>query len=171
MTNFLDQFYHRLDTLGEKLQKKEMRIPVDLVSGVAFFLLALVVLWIMPAQVRISEKDVVDGRAFPTLLMVVMMICCGLLIAKELYKIATKKPLDWKTINLLVELKALVILAILLVTFILSQVTQLFVVGGIFCAVAFLLYFRCKKPSYYLITVGIAVAVWAVFRFVLGVEF
>lgn len=171
MTNFFQQFYQRLDVLGEKLDKKQLRIPVDLVSGVVFFLLALAVLWIMPDQVKISEKDVVNGRAFPMLLMVVMMICCGLLIAKELFKIVTKKPLEWKVIHLHVELKALVILAILVLTFVLSQLTGLFVVGGVFCAVGFLVYFRCQKPSYYVITVALAVAIWAVFRFVLGVEF
>ena len=34
-----------------------------------------------------------------------------------------------------------------------------------------MMYFRCRKPSYYAITLGMAVAIWAAFRFGLGVSF
>ena len=44
-------------------------------------------------------------------------------------------------------------------------------VGSVFCAVAFLLFFRCKKPLYYAITLSMAVGIWVVFRFVLNVNF
>ena len=113
----------------------------------------------------------VNGRAFPTLLMVVMMLCCAMLIGKELYKLATKQPLNWKVINVQVEMKALVILGILIGTWLLSKLTGLFVIGAVFCCLGFLLYFRCRKKSYYVITLVLAVAIWAAFRFALGVDF
>ena len=128
-------------------------------------------LLVMPDQVAVSEKDVVNGRAFPTLLMVVMMLCCAMLVGKELYKLATKQPLNWKVINVQVEMKAMVILAILVGTWLLSRLTGLFVVGAVFCCLGFLLYFRCRKKSYYVITLVLAVAIWAAFRFALGVDF
>lgn len=171
MKHWVNQFHARMDRWGESLHKKELRIPIDLTVGILFFLFALVILFVMPQQVAISEKDAVNGRAFPTLLMVVMMICCAMLVGKELYKIATKRPLNWKVINLQTEIKAVVILAILVVTYLLCRVTDLFVVGAIFCCLGFLVYFRCKKPSYYVITVTIAVVIWAAFRFVLNVDF
>ena len=68
-------------------------------------------------------------------------------------------------------MKALVILAILIGTWALSKITGLFVVGAVFCCLGFLLYFRCRKKSYYAITLVLAVAIWAAFRFVLGVDF
>ena len=169
--NWINEFHARMDRWGESLHKKELRIPIDLTVGVLFFLFALAILFVMPQQVVISEKDTVNGRAFPTLLMVVMMICCAMLVGKEIYKIITKQPLNWKVINLQTELKALVILAILVVTYLLCRVTDLFVVGAIFCCLGFLVYFRCKKPSYYVITLTFAVAIWAAFRFVLNVDF
>lgn len=171
MKEMVRAFHARMDRWGESLHQKEMRIPVDLTVGVLFFLFALAILFVMPQQVAISEKDTVNGRAFPTLLMVVMMICCAMLVGKEIYKIITKRPLTWKVINLQTELKALVILVILVVTYLLSRFTDLFVVGAIFCCLGFLVYFRCKKPSYYVITITIAVAIWAAFRFVLNVDF
>ena len=171
MKQWVEQFNGRMDAWGRKLHEKEIRIPIDLVTGVVFFLIALVVLLVMPDQVAVSEKDVVNGRAFPTLLMAVMMICCAMLVAKELYKLATKQPLNWKVINVQVEMKALVILGILIGTWLLSKLTGLFVIGAIFCCLGFLLYFRCRKKSYYVITLVLAVAIWAAFRFALGVDF
>ncbi len=103
--------------------------------------------------------------------MTVMLLCCVMLIGKEVYKLATKQPLNWKVINVQVEAKALAILGILLGTYFLSKWTGLFVVGAVFCCLGFLLYFRCRKKSYYSITLVIAVAIWAAFRFVLGVGF
>ena len=171
MKNWIARFHARMDSLGEKLHEKEIRIPVDLTAGILFFLFAVVILLVMPQQVAISEKDVVNGRAFPTLLMVVMMICCAALVVKELYKLATKQPLTWKVINLQTEIKALIILAILIISYLLARTTDLFVVGAIFCCLGFWVYFRCKKPSYYLITLTLAVVIWATFRFVLNVDF
>ena len=171
MKHWVSQFNARMDRWGERLSQKELRIPVDLTVGILFFLFALAILLVMPQQVAISEKDAVNGRAFPTLLMVVMMICCVMLVGKELYKIVTKQPLNWKTINLQTELKALVILAILVVTYLLCRFTDLFVVGALVCSLGFLVYFRCRKPSYYAITLTLAVAIWAAFRFALHVEF
>ena len=171
MSKWVEQFNGRMDAWGRKLHEKEIRIPIDLVTGVLFFLVALGVLLVMPDQVAISEKDVVNGRAFPTLLMVVMMLCCAMLVGKELYKLATKQPLNWKAINVQVEMKAMVILAILVGTWLLSKLTGLFVIGAIFCCLGFLLYFRCRKKSYYVITLVLAVAIWAAFRFALGVDF
>ena len=171
MSKWVERFNGRMDTWGRKLHEKEIRVPIDLVTGVVFFLVGLGVLLVMPDQVAISEKDVVNGRAFPTLLTMVMLLCCAMLIGKELYKLATKQPLNWKVINVQVEMKALVILGILVVTYLLSKLTGLFVVGAIFCCLGFLLYFRCRKKSYYVITLVLAVAIWAAFRFALGVGF
>ena len=76
-----------------------------------------------------------------------------------------------KNINLLVEVKALEILAILLLTYVICRVTDLFVAGAIFCSLAFLIYFRCRKLSYYAITLTVAVLIWIAFRFGLNVNF
>ena len=76
-----------------------------------------------------------------------------------------------KTMNMLAEVKALIIIAILIFTYLLARWTDLFVIGAVFCAVAFLVYFRCKKKLYYAITVGLAVLIWVAFRFVLNVPF
>jgi len=169
--NFIANAEKKLDIWGEKLEKINITYPSDLVTGVLFLIVSVVILLIMPQQVVVSEKDVVNGRAFPTMLAYLMMAMSLLMTGNELVKLVTKKPLVTKTVNALVEVKALVLIAILLVTYLLAKVTDLFVIGGLFCAVAFLVFFRCKKKSYYAITVTAAVLIWVVFRFVLNVSF
>ena len=171
MKNWVDRLDARLDAIGANLAKKEVHIPTDRAGGILFFLFAIVILLVTPQQVTISEKDIINGRMFPRLLMIVMMVCCALLIGKELYKIARKLPITYKTVNLLVEIKALVLLAILVLTYVVCRVTNLFAAGSVFCCIGFLLYFRCKKPLYYAVTVILAVAIWAAFRFGLNVNF
>ena len=172
MKRGMDWLDEKRDTIGEKLSKKEMKLPIDIVTGVFFLLLGAVILLIMPKQVPVSDSDVINGQAFPTLLMAVMMICSGVVLAKELYNIFVKKmPPAMKNINLLVEVKALEILAILLLTYVICRVTDLFVAGAIFCSLAFLIYFRCRKLSYYAITLTVAVLIWIAFRFGLNVNF
>lgn len=172
MKRWMDWLDEKRDTIGEKLSKKEMKLPIDIVTGIFFLLLGALILLIMPKQVPVSDSDVINGQAFPTLLMAVMMICSGVVLAKELYNIFVKKmPPAMKNINLLVEVKALEILAILLLTYVICRVTDLFVVGAIFCSLAFLIYFRCRKLSYYAITLTVAVLIWIAFRFGLNVNF
>lgn len=171
MKSALERIYARFDSMGEKLNEKEFRIPSDLATGILFLLLSVVLLMIMPQQVAISEKDVVNGRAFPSLVCYVMMASSALLVIKDVVKIVRKQPVETKVINMKTEGKALIIFGIIYIFYLLAKLTDLFVVGGIFCCVGFLLYFRSKKPSYYVITIAITVAVWAAFRFALGVEF
>jgi len=171
MKEKLQRMEAKLDSWGETLEKKNIHYPSDLVTGVVFLVLAVVILLVMPQQVQISEKDLVNGRAFPTLMVYVMMACSAMLVIKDVYKLVTKQPIEMKTMNLLVEVKALIIMGILIVTYFLAKWTDLFVIGGVFCALAFLIFFRCKKRSYYVITLTMAVAIWVVFRFVLGVDF
>lgn len=170
--SLMDKLDAKRDAIGAKLENKEIEIPIEMTAGILFLLLGAVILFIMPSQVPVAESDVINGRAFPTLLMVVMMFFSAVLICKELYNVFVKKqPFAKKKINLLVEVKALEIMAILLLTFLLCKVTDLFVIGACTCSLCFLLYFRCRKKSYYLITLSLSIIIWAAFRFGLGVNF
>ena len=171
MKNFIENTEKKLDAWAEKLEKINVSYPSDLVAGIIALVLSIVLLVIMPQQVVISEKDVVNGRAFPSMLCYLMMAMSVILIGSQLLKLIQKKPMVMKTMNMLAEVKALIIIAILIFTYLLARWTDLFVIGAVFCAVAFLVYFRCKKKLYYAITVGLAVLIWVAFRFVLNVPF
>lgn len=169
--SLLARWDEMLDGTGERLKNKEVTLPTDMIGAALFMILAIVMLVIMPKQVPVSETDVVNGRVFPTMLMVLMIICCGMLMVQNVIKMKKKEPLHTCTLNLLTEVKALIILAILFLTYLICKVTDLFVVGAVFCCLGFLTYFRCRKKLYYVITILLAVVIWAAFRFGLNVRF
>lgn len=169
--SLLTRWDEMLDGTGERLKNKEVTLPTDMIGAALFMILAIVMLVIMPKQVPVSETDVVNGRVFPTMLMVLMIICCGMLMVQNVIKMKKKEPLHTCTLNLLTEVKALIILAILFLTYLICKVTDLFVVGAVFCCLGFLTYFRCRKKLYYAITILLAVVIWAAFRFGLNVRF
>ena len=171
LKKFLERTEKKLDTWAVKLAGINLSYPVDLICGILFLLIGIVLLLAMPQQVKISEKDVVNGRAFPTMLVWVMLAMSAILVGREGLNVLRHQPMRMKQLNLLTEAKALIIVLILFVTYLLAKTTGLFVLGGVFCALAFLVYFRCKRKSYYAITLAAAVIIWAVFRFVLGVNF
>ena len=171
MSKWVNDFNSNMDSLGDRLRDKEIRVPIDLTAGIVAILFSLFIFAVMPDQVAISEKAGVNGRAFPTLLMSVMLICGIVLVGREILKLMRKQPLEWKVINVQTEAKALVIFLILFFTYFLSRLTGLFVIGAVFCCIGFLLYFRCRKKSYYALTITLAVIIWAVFRIVLNVDF
>ena len=136
MKNLIERIETRLDEWGAKLEEKNIEYPVDLICGILFLVIGIVLLLIMPQQVQISEKDVVNGRAFPTMLVWLMLAMSALLVGREAYNMVMHRPVKTKTLNLLVEAKALVIVLILVVTYLLAEITGLFVVGAVFCALA-----------------------------------
>lgn len=169
--SFVYKIDAKLDGVGSKLAVKQVNIPVELTAATLFLAVAIVLLLLMPSQVTVKDTDVVNGRVFPTYLFGIMIIGSTALIIKEIVHIIRKEPIATKTVNLLTEVKALIIFGIMILYFVICIWTDLFVLGAVFCALAFQLFFRCKKPSYYIITVAAAVAIWAAFRFILGVRF
>ena len=121
MKNLIERIETGLDEWGAKLEEKNIEYPVDLICGILFLVIGIVLLLIMPQQVQISEKDVVNGRAFPTMLVWLMLAMSALLVGREAYNMVMHRPVKTKTLNLLVEVKALVIVLILVVTYLLRR--------------------------------------------------
>ena len=101
MKNLIERIEARLDDWGAKLEKKNIEYPVDLICGILFLVIGIVLLLIMPQQVQISEKDVVNGRAFPTMLIWLMLAMSALLVGREAYNMVMHRPTTTKTLNLL----------------------------------------------------------------------
>ncbi len=151
--------------------EKSFRIPIDFTAALVFALFAVGMLLLMPSQIKVGQNEVVNGRNFSQLLMVLILIGSVLICGQETQKIIKKKPIAYKTIDLGTELRALVIMGILFGFHLINVYTGLFVVGGCFSSMGFLLFFKCKKPLYYVITLGMTVGIWALFRYFLNVRF
>ena len=146
-------------------------MPTDLLGGVLFLIFGLVMLWLIPQQIEIKKKELVNGRAFPNLLMYVMIACSIILIVQQVIKLARRQEVKLTTVNLLVEVKALLIFLAMIVFCFVAKTSGNFAVGAAVFGVLMLFIFRCKKPLYYAVVIAAAVAIWAVFRFGLGVLF
>ena len=170
-SGFIARLDARLDAIGERLKKKEIGVPTDLVGGVLFLIFGIAMLFIIPQQISVGKKEVITGRAFPNLLMYVMIACSAALILLQIVKLVRGEPVKITRLNLLTEVRALIIFTIMLVYYFACQWTGNFAVGSCIFALLMLLFFRCKKPSYYAITLGAAVLIWVAFRFGLGVRF
>ena len=161
----------KLDAIGDKLKKKEWKVPTDLLGGVIFLVFGLLMLYIIPLQIEVKKKELVNGQAFPKLLMYIMIACSIILIVTQVIKMLRKEPVKTTTINLLVEVKAVLIFLSMIVFWLVAEKTGNFAIGSAVFGVLMLFFFRCKKPLYYAIVLVAAVAIWAAFRFGLGVLF
>ena len=92
MKNLIERAEAKLDEWGAKLEQKNIEYPVDLICGILFLVIGIVLLLIMPQQVQISEKDVVNGRAFPTMLIWLMLAMSALLVGREAYNMEHSVP-------------------------------------------------------------------------------
>lgn len=171
MRAVIDAIEQKTEPLAKKLEQKTVSIPINLVTGIVMALFALFILFTMDTQIPVGDNHVVNGRAFPTLLMWVMLICCAILIVKDVFAIMQGRAIEYKTLNMLTEVKALIIFGILLATYLIASISEMFVLGAIFCVLAFLIFFKCRKLSYYAIALTLAVAIWAAFYFGLKVRF
>lgn len=168
---WISRIDQRIDAVENKLKQKEFSIPMDLVGGVLMAIFAVVILLLLPSEIKIKESDVVNGRAFPTMLMIVMLACSLALVLKEGYKLLKKQEVKQIKLNLLVELKAVTIFAFMLIFYFVCQWTGIFAVGACTFALLMMLFFRCKKWNYYAITIAAGVLIWVAFRYGLNVRF
>ena len=58
MKNLIERAEAKLDEWGAKLEQKNIEYPVDLICGILFLVIGIVLLLIMPQQVKISENAV-----------------------------------------------------------------------------------------------------------------
>lgn len=157
--------------LGLSCLPNTITFPVNLVLGSLLSLIGLILLFNLDTQISIGDHDVVSGRAFPRLLLLIILACSAFLIIRDAIKLYRKEELEYKTISLEVELRAFIIFLILVGTYLIAFLSDLFILGALFCVFSFLGFFKCRKLSYYLICLTAVSLIWAAFYFGLKVRF
>lgn len=166
---FLQRIDSWLDATGEKLEKKKVRLYVDIITPIIFIIFAVAVLLAMPKQIALLSSGSINERTFPTMLMLLIIICGVALLIKEIYNIISKKKANIVETTVMVEVKALIILGILVLYWLLMGLVG-FIISSILLGLAMLMFFRVKKPSYYIIVSVVAVLIGVFFRYVLNVR-
>lgn len=159
----------KIDRMGETLKDKKVKFYPTLVGPIVFLLFALAAFLAMPSQVKIQAEGATTARTFPTLLLEIIVVGSVVLLATELFKIIRKKTIEVQEIEILTEIKAVVILALLGLYALLMPLIG-FIESSLLFSVAMLYYFRIKKRSYYLIVVLSALVIGLIFRYLLGVR-
>ena len=57
MAKMVENFNSRMDAIGEKLKDRKIKVPIDLTAGIVSFLIAAVIMIIMPSQVAVADND------------------------------------------------------------------------------------------------------------------
>lgn len=166
---FVQRIDSWLDATGEKLEKKKVRLYVDIITPIIFIIFAVAVLLAMPKQIALLSSGSINERSFPTLLMFLIIICGVVLLIKEIFNIISKKKANIVETTALVEVKALIILGILVLYWLLMGLIG-FIISSILLGLAMLMFFRVKKVSYYIIVSVVAVLIGVFFRYVLNVR-
>lgn len=166
---FFDKIDQKLDRIGAKLEGKVVRYNPSLVGSLLFIVFGVVFLIIMPQQIHLTGSDTINAQTFPRLLLQLILFFSVIIFIKEIVKMAMHKKCDMKELHLLVEVRTLIILA-LLVGYLLLLKPIGFILSSVLFGIALICYFRVRKWYYYLIVATAAVLIGVLFQMVLHVR-
>ena len=146
------------------------RMPKDLIAGILFLAIGIMVLIAIPFQVRdMRDEFEVGPRYVPTMMGIIIVGLSGLLIAKTVVT-AKMKTAEWVSIRSVVPTKeACAVIGLIVVWIAALGIFDYLLVSSVVVVLGLLL-FRVKNIVHHLIAVSFVVAVWASFTFILNVR-
>lgn len=166
---FLQSMDVAIDRTAQNFEGKKVKLYTDIVGPIVFIIFALAVLFLMPEQIKLTEESKINARTFPVILMGMILFFSVLLLIKEIIKIITKKNVNVKEIEVLTEIKALIILVLLIIFLVLMNFIGFLLASMIF-SVLMLYFFRIKNWKYYIIILIAAVLISLLFQYGLKVR-
>ena len=104
----------KIDQLADRLEPQSIRLYPTIVGPIMFIVLAITIFLVMPSQVKIREDQIINARTFPTVLTTIMLAGAVILLGKELFRIVKKMALEVVKLSVLTEIKALILLGLLI---------------------------------------------------------
>lgn len=169
MIEFVKKLDNKIDLAAERMKDKKIAFYPTIIGPILFIVLSLVVLALMPSQIKIQPNRAINARTFPSILTYLMLGSSLVLLLREGLKAVRKIPIEKYELELLTELKALILL-VLLILYAFLMKTIGFIAGSVIYSILMLYYFRIKNWKYYAIVVASAIAIGMIFRFVLNVR-
>ena len=167
--HFLETFFSFLEKIDDKLKGKKMTVYSNIAGSLIFIVFSVSMHVFMPSQINITEEGNINARTFPALLLQIMLVFSALLLGIECVKLFLKKPCAKIEIDLLAEIKALVILGSFVLYFVLLKPIG-FIASSCIFSIVIMLYFRVKKLYYYLIGIGAGILIGVLFQYILRVR-
>lgn len=147
-------------------EDKKYKIPTNLCAGVFSLVFGLIVIMLIPSQIKSMEQSGITSGTIPYALAGIMVVI-GIWL---LFQRFVLKKEDYTEIELSVEKRRLIYLGgLVLYAFIIEYIG--FLVSSLLIGAFTLWYMEDKKPMHY-VSAGISIAViYLVFRFALGIDF
>jgi putative tricarboxylic transport membrane protein len=166
---FVKKLDGKIDSTAERIKDRKVKFYPTLIGPILFIVFSVVVLALMPSQIKIQPGRTINARTFPTILIYLVAGSSVLMLLREGLKVVRKIPLEVSELELLTEIKALILLALLILYAFLMK-TIGFIASSVIYSVLMLYYFRVKKWNYYAIVVVSAIAIGMIFRYALHVR-
>ena len=169
MNHLFTQLNAAIDRFSTKWEGRQVRFYPSLVGPVLFLLASIAGYVLMPSQVKIQEGTATTARTFPSLMLTLILVCSVVLILQEVIKIIRRQPIEVIMLDVMTEIRAIIILALLVLYALLIPLLG-FIVTSMLFGLAMLGFFRVKKWGYYLIVALSALAIGLLFQGVLNVR-
>ena len=142
------------------------RLKSNLVSGLLFMAVAAVVWFLIPRQIAIPANGTVitDPSFFPKVFTVALFIVGTVIVVSVLFHKEVLIQVDTTK-----QLHMLIYLGMLIVFGILMNIVG-FLIASIIFGAGSLIFFRCRKKSYYVITTLAAIIVFIGFKYLLNID-
>lgn len=151
------------------------RIANEIVPGIVFLLVGILLWAVTPGQVPTTEESVFTARTFPYIVLAVIMLCSIVLIGNGLLHVLKEKKenaeaegQEQSTVQGNNGMLAAVTVLILVGTVVGNLVNLLF--GGLILTNGFLALYRDKKKLHYGIVSAIVVAAYFMFKNLFGLN-
>ena len=164
-----DKIERNLDLWEQRLEDKKLRLYPGIAGSVLFIALALLIFLLMPSQIKIREDQAITARTFPSMMAFIMLGGALLNLAKDALKVIRKEILPTIEIKLHTELKALILLVLLIVYAALMPLIG-FSAASVVYGILMLFYFRIRDWKYYLLVTVLALTIGFLFKNLLHVR-
>lgn len=145
---------------------KKIKIKTNLWSGIVMGVLSIILLMLLPSQVRVPAYDsgAPSPRIIPGICLVGMLICAAALIIQSLVFKKKIFEFDWA-----VE-KPCILLILMLCVYTAMIIYLGFVIASVIIFPLMLVYSGERKPPIYIFTIAAGIGIFFLFKFVFHVS-
>lgn len=169
MNKIIEKIDFFIDKSAKKLESKSVRVPINTIGALLFISVSSILLFLLPSQIKVNTASQITARTFPQLMLRIILFFSIFLFIKEIFAIVLKKDREYKEINLLVEVRFIILLMLLILFLVMLHFTS-FIVSSIIYGILMLFYFRSKKILSYIIIILAAFIIGFLFQNILHVR-
>ncbi len=158
-----------IDQCAGILENRTLKLYPGPTGSVLFATLGILILVLIPSQIKVRADQTINARTFPAILAWIMLVCSAFNMINDGIRVIRRQKLPFIEMNLLNEVKAMIILLFLVIYALLMPLAG-FSIASVVFALLMLLYFRVKEWKYYLLVTVLALGIGFLFKNVLNVR-